>query len=354
MQIKNLKNNFLKYCTDNKLEINNYQIEIIDLLIKFYNDCFNRIFFVNLFNKKIKKPGFYLFGDVGVGKTMLLNFFYDNLKIPKRRLHFNEFMIGFHDFANLRKEVDKSNSIKSFVRKIKKESDLIYFDEFQVTNIVDAMILGKLFETMFEENIKIIITSNTKINNLYKDGLQREQFVPFINMMVKMCTEIKLVIKEDYRKSRLNMHDRFFYPLNEESNFKINQIFRKLTKGKKNSIQRLEIKGRIFKINNYFEKIARFEFDDLCDKNIGAEDYIRIAEACNFIVIENIPNFNDQNTNKQHRFITLIDILYEKKIPLMVSSKLDLKKFGSSGSLIVPFKRTLSRLYELTSFNIKV
>ena len=111
--------------------------------------------------------------------------------------------------------------------------DLVYLDEFQVTNIVDAMILGKLFKTMFEKNIKIIITSNTKINNLYKDGLQREQFMPFINTMIKLCSENELVIDEDYRKSKSNMLDRFFFPLNKKTNFKINQLFRKLTKNKK-------------------------------------------------------------------------------------------------------------------------
>jgi len=350
--MKSLKNNFLKYCSVNKLKINENQIEVIGLLKIFYNNCFKKYFFSMFLKKKSKILGFYLFGDVGVGKTMLLNFFYDSLDIPKQRLHFNEFMISFHDFTHNRKEIDKGNSIKSFVHKIKKECELIYFDEFQVTNIVDAMILGRLFEAMFKESIKIIITSNTKIKNLYKDGLQRNQFVPFLNIMETFCTEKKLIIEEDYRKSKSNLLDRFFYPLNEDTNFKINQIFRKLTKNKKEDIKELEIKGRTFKIKKYFEKIVRFDFNELCDQNIGAEDYIKIAKVCNFIVIENIPIFNDNNENKQQRFITLIDILYEKKIPLMTSSKSNAENFGSSRSLEKPFKRTLSRLYELTSVKI--
>ena len=350
--MNSLKKNFLQYCSKNKLKINDSQIEIIDLLIKFKNSCFNKNFFTSFFNKKNKKIGFYLFGDVGVGKTMLLNFFYDNLNIPKQRLHFNEFMINFHDYTHTRNKIDKNNLIRSFVNKIKKECQLIYFDEFQVTNIVDAMILGKLFEAMFGENIKIIITSNIKIKDLYKDGLQREQFLPFLNIVEKFCTEKKLVIEEDYRKSKSNVLDRFFYPLNEDTNFKINQIFRKLTKNKKNNIKNLEIKGRIFEIKRYFEKISRFSFNELCDQNIGAEDYIKIADVCDFIIIENIPEFNDSNKNKQQRFITLIDILYEKKMPLMISAFTDLKNFSSSKSLEAPFKRTLSRLYELTSIKM--
>jgi cell division protein ZapE len=282
---------------------------------------------------------------------MLLNFFYKNLDIPKQRLHFNEFMISFHDFVHKRKEIDKSNTIKSFVKKISKECEFIYFDEFQVTNIVDAMILGKLFETMFAEDIKIILTSNIKINDLYKDGLQRDQFKPFIDTMRDLCNEVELIIEQDYRKTSSNILDRFFYPLNEETNFKINQIFRKLTKNKKQSSKSLEIRGRIFIIKNYYEKIARFDFDNLCNQNIGAEDYIKIAEVCDYIVIENIPKFNDQNINKQQRFITLIDILYEKKISLMISAYASLESFRSSRNLANPFKRTLSRLHELTSIN---
>ena len=350
MTIKNLKKDFSNYCKVNKLKINNNQIRVIELLIKFYINCFNKSFF-SFFKNKDKKLGFYLFGDVGVGKTMLLNFFYENLDIPKQRLHFNEFMINFHDFFHTHKEAEKSNIIELFVKKISKEYELIYLDEFQVTNIVDAMILGKLFETMFDANIKIILTSNIKINDLYKDGLQRDQFKPFIGIMSEACNEIELIIEEDYRKSSSNMLDRFFYPLNEETNFKINQTFRRLTKNKKQSSKNLEIKGRIFTIENYFDKVARFDFDHLCNKNIGAEDYIKIAEVCDFIVIENIPKFSDENINKQQRFITLIDILYEKKISLMTSSYADLENLGSSKPLIDPFKRTLSRLYELTSIN---
>jgi cell division protein ZapE len=350
MKIKSLKDNFSSYCKNNNFKINENQIKIINLLIKFYICCFGKSFF-SFFKNKNKKLGFYLFGDVGVGKTMLLNFFFDHLDIPKQRLHFNEFMITFHDHTHSLKKVDKSNSIVSFVKKIKKKSELIYFDEFQVTNVVDAMILGRLFEAMFAENIKIIITSNIKINDLYKDGLQRDQFKPFINIMSKLCNEIELVIDEDYRKSSSNMLNRFFHPLNEETNFKINQIFRKLTKNKICSSKNLEIKGRTFKIKNYFEKIARFDFNYLCNQNIGAEDYIKIAEVCDYIVIENIPKFDEENINKQQRFITLIDILYEKKISLMTSSSNALENFRSSRALTGSFKRTLSRLYELTSIN---
>ena len=289
-----------------------------------------------------------MYGGVGVGKTMILNFVYEFLYEPKQRLHFNEFMINFHDYRHKMK--NKDNSILAFVQNLKKYK-LIYLDEFQVTNIVDAMILGKLFETIFNEDIKLILTSNTKVDDLYKDGLQREQFLPFISIIKKHSIQKELTLEDDYRKLGSNKLIRTFYPINEKNTFKVNQIFRELTKNKKKSKIKLNIKDRIFFISNYYEGIARFNFEELCNVNIGAEDYMEIAKNCKFIVIDNIPTFNEENSNQQNRFITLIDILYEKEINLLISASSNLESLGSSTKLKDSFRRTLSRLYELTSPN---
>ena len=345
----NLNKLFIEHCKKNNLEINSNQLDLIEELNQFYNLNFNKSFLKKIFTNKDSKPGFYLQGDVGVGKTMILNFFYETLKSKKKRLHFNEFMINFHEFVFQNKKDKKENVIDKFVNKIKKKYELIYLDEFQVTNIVDAMILGNLFKKIFDENIKVLFSSNVKINNLYKDGLQRDQFVPFIKIIKDKCYQEKLSIEEDYRKSQSNKDKRFFHPLDEITNFKVNKFYRQKTKNIENKEKILIIKGRKFVIENYFNGISRFDFKDLCAKNIGAEDYIKIAEACNFIIIENIPNFNNDNSNQQQRFITLIDILYEKNIPLLVSSKSKLNSISSSINLRDIFKRTISRLYELTS-----
>ena len=345
----NLNKLFLNYCKKNNLEINLNQIDLIVELNHFYNLNFDNSFFKKIFSKNDSKPGFYLQGDVGVGKTMILNFFYKNLKCTKQRLHFNEFMISFHNFVFQNKKDKKENIIDKFVNKIKKKYELIYLDEFQVTNIVDAMILGNLFKRMFDENIKVLFSSNVKINDLYKDGLQRDQFLPFIKVMKDKCYQQKLNIEEDYRKSRINKNERFLFPLNETTNFKVNKYFRQITKNIIIKEKFLTIKGRKFNIKNYYDGISRFDFKDLCAKNIGAEDYIKIADVCNFIIIENIPNFNNDNSNQQQRFIVLIDILYEKNIPLMITSKSQLNLLSSSKILEDVFKRTISRLYELTS-----
>ena len=345
----NLNKLFLNHCKKNNLEINSNQQDLVEELNKFYNLNFDKSIFKKIFSKDNSKLGFYLQGDVGVGKTMILNFFYENLKSKKKRLHFNEFMITFHDFVFQNKKDKKENVVDKFVNKIKKKYKLIYLDEFQVTNIVDAMILGNLFKKIFDQNIKVLFSSNVKINDLYKDGLQRDQFLPFIKIIKDKCYQKKLSIEKDYRKSQSNKDKRFFYPLDETTNFRINKFYRKITKNIINKEKILIIKGRKFIIENYFNGISRFNFNDLCAKNIGAEDYIKIAETCKFIIIENIPNFNNDNSNQQQRFITLIDILYEKNVQLLVSSKSKLNSLSTSKSLRDEFKRTISRLHELTS-----
>ena len=345
----NLDKFFLQHCKDKNFEINKNQIKIINNLKDYYYDNFHQSLLSKIFKKNTSKLGFYLVGDVGVGKTMILNFFFNELNKKKLRLHFNEFMIKFHNFIFENK--NKDNGIELFVKDLGKKTQLIYFDEFQVTNIVDAMILGKLFKKIFDEKIKVIFSSNIKINDLYKDGLQRDQFIPFIKILEKNSFEKELLIEDDYRLDNNKSLDRFLSPINQSTNFVLNKFLRKITKNKNKSTKILEIKGRKIEIKNFFDGIMKIEFNELCNRNLGSEDYISIANSCDFLFIEDLPDFNEDNSNQQQRFITLIDILYEKKIPLMITSRINLESINSSKSLVGPFKRTVSRLYELTSIN---
>ena len=345
----NFKKLFLDHCEASQYEINQNQLDKISNLKEYYTDNFQENILKKIFKKEKSNLGYYLVGDVGVGKTMILNFFFNKLKKKKLRLHFNEFMIKFHDFTF--QSTNKENGIDNFLKDLIQKAEIIYFDEFQVTNIVDAMILGRLFKRIFEEKIKVIFTSNIYIKDLYKDGLQREQFVPFIKILENNCYQDELLINEDYRLNQNIKIERFLSPVDESTNFTFNKFFRKITKNKNKTVKILEIKGRELKIENFYEGIIKFKFRDLCDRNLGSEDYLSIAESCNFIFIENLPNFNENNSNQQQRFITLIDIIYEKKIPLMITSQIKLDSIKSSKNMIGPFKRTISRLYELTSLN---
>ena len=346
----NLEEKFISYCNLKNLELNPNQIIIIKKLNNYYDDNFKNSF-LNFFSKKVSKKGFYLYGGVGVGKTMILDFFFNLFDKKKKRLHFNEFMLNFHDFVHENKDKSDENIISLFVKNLKSKFSLIFLDEFQVTNIADAMILGKLFQEIFNQNIKVIVTSNIKISELYKDGLQRDQFKPFIKIMEEKSVEYELVIEDDYRMTKEYQKQRYYYPLNQETNFIINKFFRIISKNKKLSSKILNIKGRVFEIKNFYEGILRFNFNELCDKNLGAEDYLKIADHSNFVIIEKIPGFDDINSNQQQRFITLIDVMYDKNIPIAITAQQSLEKLTSSRSLEQPFKRTISRLYELTSKN---
>ena len=341
--LKSLQNSFSEFCNKNKFEINKKQIEILNSLEKF---IFPRNKLLNFFSKKEDLTCFYLYGSVGVGKTMIANFVYDRINLKKTKFHFNEFMINFHDFRHKKKD---DNTISEFVKNLKNKYDFIYLDEFQVTNIVDAMILGKLFENIFSNNIKILITTNTRLVDLYKDGLQREQFIPFISLIEKKSVQKQLSLEDDYRSQNQDNNQRIYYPLNEKTLFKINQKFRIFTKNFRKEEKLINTKGRIFKINNYYGGLARFDFKELCDQNLGAEDYLNISKVCNHIFIEQVPAFNEYNSNQQLRFITLIDILYEKKITLTLSMESDLNKIGTSKKHSEIFKRTTSRLHEMTA-----
>ena len=338
----NFKKKFEEFCKLKKFERNEKQIEIVNLLEKFLNSKTKSLLFFKNINFK---SCFYLHGNVGVGKTMILNFVFDTVKVNKMKSHFNEFMIKFHDF---RYEKKNDKSILQFVKELKKKYELIYLDEFQVTNIVDAMILGKLFETIFLEEIKVIISTNTGVSELYRDGLQREQFLPFINIIEKNSIQKELLLDDDYRTQKKDKNQKIFYPINEKTLFNINQNFRVLTRNLKIEDKLINTKGRKFKINNFYEGVARFNFKELCDENLGAEDYLNLANICNHIFIEEIPNFDEYNSNQQLRFITLIDILYDKKISLTLSMESELKKISSSKKHSETFKRTVSRLYEMT------
>jgi len=340
---------FLIYCENNNFEINKEQIKVIDKLENFHKENFENSFIKKIFKKNSNNIGFYLVGDVGVGKTMILDYFFDQIKDKKQRFHFNEFMIKFHDFVFQNKDTNKDSIIDNFVKDIRKRTKLLYLDEFQVTNIADAMILGKLFKKIFEEKIIVIFSSNIKIDDLYKEGLQRDQFIPFLEILKKYCLQQELIINEDYRSIKNPNFERFLAPINQSNNFVFNKYFRKITKKKIKNKKKLEIKGRNLIIENFYEGIAKFKFEDLCNRNLGSEDYIKIADNCDFIFIENLPEFNEYNSNQQQRFITLIDIIYEKKIPLMITSQADLSLMKSSKILQDTFKRSISRLYELTS-----
>ena len=351
MNIKSFINIFKNHCLNNNFEKSSFQKDLVIRLSKFTSRFNNKSSWLKRFFTSKEKCGYYIFGSVGVGKTMIINLYFEFTNANKKKFHFNQFMIDVHKYIheNQKKNNENQYLLKKYADKLKSQYELIFLDEFQVTNIVDAMILGNLFDNIIKNNIKVLITSNTSPENLYKDGLQRDQFKPFIKIMQKQSFEYQLNIDDDYRKSKGNKTLRYYSPLNQENNFKINKLFRVMTKDKVLKEKILNIKGRKFILKNFYDGIVRLTFKEVCDKNLGSEDYIKIVKNCFFIVMENIPAFNDLNSNQQQRFITFLDIVYDQNIPMAISAEQNIDKLTSSRLLEKPFKRTISRLYELTS-----
>ena len=349
--MKSFKQFFDSFCKKNNIKKNSEQLDLVEKFDDFHAIISEEASLIGkIFSKKPAQLGYYIYGDVGVGKTMICNEFFNYIDIKKKKTHFNKFMIEVHDFIQNNQKNDKAeNLLIQYARSLKEKINLLYFDEFQVTNIVDAMILGKLFQSLFDEKIFVLITSNIKINDLYKDGLQREQFLPFLKIIKDKITEYELKGDIDFRKQDVTKINRFFYPNDKKALSTINQLFRKLTKDRKKLQKEIIIRGRKFPLEQFYDGVARFDFKELCDQNLGAEDYIEIAKFCKFIIIENIPNFHEGIANQQQRFITLIDVFYENRIKLMVSSKTSIEDISSASALEFVFKRTKSRLYELTS-----
>ncbi len=285
--MKSFKQSFESFCKKNSIKKNSEQLDLVEKFDEFHaiiND--DKTILKKIFSKSPQKLGYYVYGDVGVGKTMICNEFYQYVEIKKKKTHFNKFMIEVHNFLQQNQSAEKAeNLITQFARVLKDKIDFLYFDEFQVTNIVDAMILGKLFQSLFEEKIFILITSNIKINDLYKDGLQREQFLPFLKIIKEKIYEYELKGDVDFRKQDVTKINRFFYPNDKKALSNINQLFRKLTKDRKKLQKEIIIRGRKFPLEQFYDGVARFDFKELCDQNLGAEDYIEIAKFCKFIII---------------------------------------------------------------------
>lgn len=314
-----------------------------------------------LFNKR-KLPkglkGLYIWGSVGRGKSMLMDLFYDNLDFQaKRRVHFHDFMGDaqerIHQHRQLLKagKTKEEDPIKPVARQLASDAKVLCFDEFSVTDIADAMILGRLFQALFAAGVVIIATSNVEPDNLYKDGLNRQRFLPFIDLLKTYCDVFKLDARTDYRLEKISKAPVYSAPLGKKSKLAMDEAWRAITGGKKNLKQTLKIKGREVVVPAVVEKSARFSFSDLCEAPLGSQDYLEIARNFNTVFIDNVPMMDFSQRNIAKRFINLIDTLYDKKIKVYISAASNPHALyvGNRGVEAFEFGRTSSRLIEMQS-----
>ncbi len=302
--------------------------------------------------------GLYMWGGVGRGKTMLVDLYYEVTVIQrKRRVHFHEFMTDVHERihehrqAHKRGEVKGDDPILPVANQIAAETRLLLFDEFSVTDIADAMILGRLFTQLFEKGVIVVATSNVNPSNLYKDGLNRQLFIPFITMLKSQVEVLHLDSPTDYRLEKLAGAPVYVTPLGQQADTEMDRLWTKLTHGMKSHAEELENKGRKIPVPCVASGAARFSFDDLCMQPLGASDYIRIANAYSTVFIEDIPVLSKARRNEAKRFINLIDTLYDNGIRIVVSAEAEPQELYTSedGTEAFEFDRTSSRLIEMRS-----
>ena len=313
-----------------------------------------------LFAKKApdKIKGLYIWGDVGRGKSMLMDMFFEILPHKrKRRAHFNDFMqdaqerIHQHREAYKRGETEEEDPIPTIAEALAEEASVLCFDEFTVTDIADAMILGRLFEAMFNEGVVIIATSNVKPENLYTNGLNRKIFLPFIDLLADNVDVFNLDARTDFRLEKLDQAPVYYTPLNTETKKAMDETWIRLTGTDAISPETLELKGRTLKIAQAAGGAARVSFKTLCLEPRSAADYLAIARNYHTVFLEDIPVMEREDHNAAKRFILLIDTLYDNHIRIVVSAQAKPDKLytATSGTEAFEFKRTISRLHEMQS-----
>jgi len=294
--------------------------------------------------------GLYIFGAVGRGKTMLMDLFFATVPFSKkRRTHFHEFMGETHEMIAEARKTHSGDPVPHVAARIAREAPLLCFDELHVTDIADAMILGRLFGVLFERGTVIVATSNVPPRDLYKDGLNRQLFVPFIELIEDKMEVLELEAARDYRLDRLSGKPLYFTPLGPEADAKIQKAWEALTSCERGEPMTITVKGRAIEVPQAAMGAARFTFEQLCSRPLGANDYLAIARRFHTLVIEHVPILGPARRNEARRFNTLIDTLYDNGVGLIVSAEAEPDALYVEGDGADLFQRTASRLMEMRS-----
>ena len=292
--------------------------------------------------------GLYLWGGVGRGKTYLMDAFFDALPIEKKaRLHFNRFMQRVHE--DLTKLAGVKNPLTVIADQLVEEVHVLCFDEFYVSDIGDAMLLGGLMQLLFDRGITLVATSNIPPQDLYKDGLQRGQFMPAIKALEANVDVLNVDSGIDYRLRLLTQTDLYFCALNDDASDRLNSIFSDLTSGKKAEMGDIEINKRSLRVKGAVEGVLYCGFDVLCFQSRSASDYTQIAKEYSAVLIDELPQMDGSMEDGARRFITMVDEFYDRNIKLILAADAPMDALYIGRKLAFEFQRTLSRLIEMQS-----
>jgi cell division protein ZapE len=294
--------------------------------------------------------GLYIYGDVGRGKSLLMDLFFAGAPVAaKRRVHFHAFMLEVHARIHAwRQQAENGGDpIAPLAEAIAEESWLLCFDEFHVANVADAMILGRLFTALFDAGVVVVTTSNAAPQELYLGGLQRERFLPFIDLLLQRLDVLHLAAAKDYRLARMQGMQVLHTPLGPVARDALDAAFAGLTEGAEVAAETLSLQGRTLTVPRAARGVARFDFDALCGQPLGAADYLALAAQFHTLVLDDVPLLTPQRRNETKRLITLVDALYEHRTNLIMSAAAAADELCVAGRHAAEFRRTASRLIEM-------
>ena len=335
------------------------QLDVLNHLQVLLTNVVNSLQFENLSRAKrifSQSPepckSIYIHGDVGRGKSMLMDLFYEACPFQqKRRVHFHAFMLEVHEFVHQwRKQNRTGDMIMTMAKEIRASTKLLCFDEFHVTDIADAMILGRLFSQLFALDVVMVITSNRHPKDLYQNGLQRDLFLPFIDLLQEYCLTLDLSARKDYRLQHLHaLQTRYYFPIDDQADKFIQNSFDELTAYAPQIPGKLEIKGREISLSAVHGDLVLSSFQELCEQPLGSSDYLELASEFTTLILSDIPRMSSKKRNEAKRFSTLIDALYEHKVKLICTAEVAPDELYLEGDGAFEFKRTVSRLIEMQS-----
>ncbi|PKF79221.1 cell division protein ZapE [Vibrio sp. vnigr-6D03] len=305
-----------------------------------------------LMGKKPQKPeppnGLYFWGGVGRGKTYLMDTFFDALPTDKKlRVHFHRFMYRVHDELKALGEV--ADPLEKVADVLKSEADIICFDEFFVSDITDAMILGTLMRALFARNVVLVATSNIPPQDLYRNGLQRARFLPAIALIEKHCDVLNVDSGIDYRLRTLEQAEIFHFPLDKDATINLNRYYRQLVGEGHQCVTQIEVNHRIIDVINVHDDVLMATFGQLCESMRSQNDYIEMSREYHTVLLGDVKQMGKSNDDAARRFIALVDEFYERNVKLIISSEVALEELYTEGHLNFEFKRCQSRLIEMQS-----
>lgn len=294
--------------------------------------------------------GAYIHGGVGRGKTLLMDLFAESLDeagVPVWRIHFHRFMDNVQD--ELRQQGRQRDPLPAIAREIAGRCRVLCFDEFHVSDIADAMLLGGLLRPLLQRGLCLVATSNTAPRELYAGGLQRERFIPAIEAIEKHCEVVELAAETDYRLRELSRHRIYYFPVSEETRSEMREEFASLTRGKPGSDAPLDVRGRSLKPERRAGPVAWFDFETLCLGPRSSGDYIELARRFSTLFVSDVPAMDESDNDAARRFIHLVDECYDRAVKLVISAAVAPQDLYTGKRLAGPFERTVSRLIEMQS-----